>query len=287
MKQLRLGLVGAENSHSLRIAEMCNVHQVVPMRVTTLWGETRELAKNCAEKGKIPKVVVDWRKMAGEVDGIMIDHRHGKHHASVAEYFLAQGLPVFVDKPITCDLDSARRLFQFAHKRGVPLMTFSAKPLSKDFQRYARRIRNAGEIRAFHSTGPAEIDSPYGGIYFYGIHQVDCAIEVLGTDIREVFVHRTSPADGIATLSFQGGAVASLHLLGAPEVAFRWSALAGGQHWDLADKPDPRFYAKSAKLISDFLRSGKAPFSQERMLAPIAVLDAMRTSLKTKKPVRV
>ncbi len=287
MKQMRLGMIGAENSHSLQIAAMCNIRNVVPMRVTCLWGETRELAEACAKKGEIPEILEDWRSMADKVDGVMIDHRHGKYHARVARYFLEKGLPTFVDKPMTCDSGEAQDLFDLAERRGAPLMTFSAKPLSKGFQRYVGRLRKAGPIRAFHSTGPAELNSPYGGIFFYGIHQVDCAIEVMGTDVREVSVHRLSPADGVATLVFQGGGVATLHLLSGVGVGFRWSALAEGRFWDLADKEDPLFYAKSAKLIHRFLCTGRPPFSRERMLAPIFVLDAMRRSLKAKSSVRV
>ncbi len=88
MKQLKLGIIGAENSHSLRIAEMCNIKNVVPMRVTHLWGETDDLANACATKGKVPEIVSNWRNLAGAVDGIMIDHRQGKYHRRGAKYFI-------------------------------------------------------------------------------------------------------------------------------------------------------------------------------------------------------
>lgn len=266
---------------------MCNLRKLVPVRVVSLWGETPELARSCADGGQIPQVVSDWRKMAGGVDAVMIDHRHGRHHARVARFFLEKGIPAFVDKPMTCDLAEARDLFDLADQRGVPLMTFSAKPLSAAYQRFTRKTAAAGPVRAFHSIGPAELNSPYGGVYFYGIHQVDCAIETMGCAVRAVSVHRLSPADGAATLAFRSGAVATLHLLSGPGIAFRWTALAGGKTFELADRPDPMFYAKSARLIHQFLRDGRSPFSRERMLAPIAVLDAMRESLKSGTVVRV
>jgi len=159
-------------------------------------------------------------------------------------------------------------------------MTFSAKPLSKGFQLLLKQARQKGEIRSSRSSGPAELNSPYGGIFFYGIHQVDCVIEALGTKLREVFLHRISPTDGVAVMPFQNGAVASLHLLSGENIEFRWSALADGTYFELADKPDPLFYAKSANLIYDFLASGTSPFTRERMLAPIAALEGLQESLK-------
>lgn len=52
---LRLGIIGAENSHAAAIAKLLNVEQGVPgITVTHLWGETRAFAKAAAEAGQIP-----------------------------------------------------------------------------------------------------------------------------------------------------------------------------------------------------------------------------------------
>lgn len=284
MKAVRLGIVGAESSHSYILAQICNAGRQVPMRVTHLWGETEALARASAAKGGIPHIVRNWRKMAGEVDGIMIDHRHGKHHAPVARYFLEQGIPVFVDKPITCDLGEAKELFRLAERHGAPLATFSVKPLAERFRRYVRRLHQAGLVRAFHSSGPAELDSPYGGIFFYGIHQVECVLEVLGARVQSAFLQRIEKSEGLATMTFDN-AFATLNFL--PRKAFHWTAVGDRAVLALADDGDPQIFVRGARLIYDLVREGKAPFSRERMLAPIAVLEAMQTSLGSGKPVRV
>lgn len=280
---VRLGIIGAENSHSFKIAEMCNIRKKAPMRVTHIWGETPAFAKTAAEKGAIPDIIKNWKKLAGQVDGVMIDHRHGKYHAPAARYFLERGVPTFVDKPITCDLKEARALFKLAEKHRTPLITFSSKPLAKAYQAFTKKLKKQGDLYALNSNGPAQLNSPHGGIYFYGIHQVDCAIELLGTDVKTAFLQATGPADGVAVLTFRSGAFATLNLI-SKGVGFRWSAVnAKGVH-DLADEPDPAGYATSAKLIANLIAKGAVPFSKERMLAPIAVLEALKKSMRTKKP---
>jgi len=66
--------------------------------------------------------------MEGQVDGVMIDHRHGDLHEEPARYFLSLGLPVFVDKPMTCRLSTARELLLLAESHKAPLLTFGSKP---------------------------------------------------------------------------------------------------------------------------------------------------------------
>jgi hypothetical protein len=278
---VRLGIIGSENSHALRIAEICNLKGLVPMQVTHLWGETTELRAETASAGSIPNQVEDWRAMESQVDGVMIDHRHGNLHEEPARHFLSLGMPVFADKPITCCLDTARGLLRFAQSHKAPLLTFSSKPLQTRFQSFASEIRAGGGARALHSCGPCDIESIYGGVFFYGIHQVDAAVEVLGTEAESVACH-VSGRNAVAVILFSGGRSATLQLILDGNPNFHWTAhLDDGKTLCQPDESDALPYLKSAALICDLLAHGKVPFSAERMLAPIAILEAMQRSLKS------
>jgi hypothetical protein len=123
---VRLGIIGAENSHSYHIGKICNLDKSVPMTVPLIWGETDEFAKVAMEKGGIPAVVKDWREMLGRVDGVMIDHRHPAPHVEPARFFIERGVPVFVDKPFTYRLRDAKRLLDMAAKKRVPVTTIKS-----------------------------------------------------------------------------------------------------------------------------------------------------------------
>jgi predicted dehydrogenase len=278
---VRLGIIGSENSHALRIAEMCNVAEHVPMRVTHLWGEAPESRDSTARKGKIPNVLEDWRAMEGQVDGVMIDHRHGDFHEEPARHFLSLGLPVFVDKPMTCRLETSLGLVRLAEQHKAPLLTFSSKPLHAAFQSFAGQIREAGGARALHSCGPANIRSIHGGVFFYGIHQVDAAVEVFGTDAEAVACH-PSGKNAAAVILFSGGRSATIQLLEDGSPGFHWTAhLDDGRTLAQPDKSDELPYLKSAQLVCDLLENGTVPFSAARMLAPVAILEAMAKSLES------
>jgi len=71
---MRIGIVGAENSHCAHIAKSLNVRKSLPgCEVTHVWGETPEFAAKAAEEGNIPNIVDDPTDMIGHIDGAMFD----------------------------------------------------------------------------------------------------------------------------------------------------------------------------------------------------------------------
>lgn len=282
---IKLGIVGAENSHSHRIGEICNVLKKVPMRVTHLWGETEAFAKASAEKGGIPTIVSDWRDMAGVIDGVMIDHRDGRHHFEVAKFFVERRIPVFVDKPLTTSLAEAKTLLTLAARKKTPICSFSAIPLQASFRKFIKELGNAGSIQCVNASGPVDLDSPYGGIFFYGIHQVDALVELMGTEAHTAFLQRNGK-NGIATILFSEGRLATFNCLAQGGV-FHWRASTEQGTFVLPNEYDANIYLGSARMILRFLREGSSPWSRQRLLAPIAILEALQASLVSGQPERV
>ena len=282
---IRLGIVGAENSHSYSIGRICNVEKAVPMCVAAIWGETAEFAKSAAEKGAIPKIVQDWRELLGQVDAVMVDHRHAKYHFEPAEFFIRNGVPTFVDKPMTFTADEARLLLDLADSKNTPVTTFSSIPLQSAFQAFKAELAKEGALRVLNSTGPADIKSPYGGIFFYGIHQVDAMVELMGTEAESVTVERRD-ANAIVIVRYSGNRWATINCI-VPPTAFHWMACTEKQTLVHANVSDSNPYMSSARLILSLVEEKKSRFGRERMLAPVAILEAMETSLQSGKTVRV
>ena len=283
---LKLGIVGAENSHSYQVGKLCNIEKAVPLRVPVIWGETMKFAKTAAEIGSIPNIVKDYREMLGQVDGVMIDHRHPAPHFEVAKFFVENKMPVFVDKPFCYRLRQARALLDLARKKRVAITTFSAIPVQNAFQAFKKKLLKSGTVRALNTSGPADLKSKYGGIFFYGIHQVDSIIELLGTDVKNCFVQRNG-LNGVATIMYTNGAVATMNCIKEGGGGFHWRACTDKGVLIQDGTRDPKPYMRTINIIHKLLKTRKNPFPRERMLATIAVLEAMEKSLKIGKPVKV
>jgi len=282
----KLGIVGAENSHCAAIANICNVQKKVAARTVCVWGETKKYAEAAAESGQIPTIVKDWRDMLGQVDGVMMDHRHPEPHYEVAKFFLSNKVPCFVDKPFTYRLRHAKELCDIAKKKRTPMTSFSIIPMQKNYQEFCKATKKLGKLTHLVTSGPVDLKTKYGGIFFYGIHQVDAVVELLGTDVERVNV--TKHGDhGTATVQYRNGPIVTINLIKGYTGGFHWTAIGEKGSLDWKHVSDASPYLTGVKTFLKVFKTGAQPFSRERMLAPIATLEAMEKSIKLKKPVRV
>ena len=160
----------------------------------------------------------------------------------------------------------------------------STIPLLKSFGAFRRQVTKAGEVRAVASYGPADVESPYGGIFFYAIHQVDCLLTLVGRDVTAVCVNRVKGSgDAVASLFWTSGVIGSMHCMLGRSTGFQVSVATSGGNLasDLAG--DARPYLTGAKLFCKMFKTGVQPIDHKEILARIAVLEALNKSVKTGK----
>lgn len=283
---LKFGIIGAENSHCTAIAKLCNVDKKLTARVNCVWGETKKAAKQAAENGAIENVASDWRDMLGQVDGVMIDHRHAKFHYEPAKFFLENKVPTFVDKPFTFTLREGKALCRLAKQKRTALTSFSVIPQEQAFQAFKKQCKKAGTIANLSTSGPVDLKSKYGGVFFYGIHQVDAIVELLGTDPDRVHIQPNAKG-GAAVITFKSGATATMQMVNNGNWKFHFTAVTDKDVIPYEHQRDDALYLGGAKLFTKMFRSGKTPFTPDRLLAPVAILEAMSKSIKQRKPVKV
>ena len=276
---LEFGIIGSENSHCANIARLCNIDQQAEARVTHVWGETPEFAKKAAEAGAIPTIVEDWKEMLGKVKGVMIDHRHAMPHFEVAKFFITNGVPCFVDKPFTFTLEQAKVLSDLAKEKNVPITSMSIIPLQQNFLENMKKVREMGQLANVITAGPVDLKSPYGGIFFYGIHQVDAVMDLVGTQIEqvEVIAHGTG---GAAILQAANGVTITMNFFNSGHFGFHFAAVTDKGYHAWSHAMDEKPFLAGSKFFIEMFRTGKEPFAHERFLAPIAVLEAMAQSLQ-------
>lgn len=284
---MNIGIIGSENSHCAMVAKVLNIQKTVrSCCVTHVWGETRAFARKAAEAGQIPTIVRRPADMLGQVDGVMIDHRDGKYHLSAARPFVTARVPVFVDKPMSTSLAEAKRFLAFRRRRRSPVCTMSSIPYHKDMPAIARQLRKLGRLRLLRISGPGDFRSPWGGIWFYGIHQVELMVHLLGTGAQKAAM-TTNGTDATAVVAYPDGLTVTMSFLVNAPYLFRIHAVGHEGALELGLPHDPDTLIATTRIFTKMFRTRKEPFSNERMLAPLAVLEAMAKSLKTKREVKV
>jgi predicted dehydrogenase len=138
-KNIRIGIIGAENSHTIGFGNLFNTEKKFPgMEVKYVWGETDEFAKNAMQRGNIPQQVKDPNEMLGKIDALIVDHRHAKYHLEPAVPFIKEKIPTFIDKPFCYRAAEGQEFLQLAKKMGTPVTSYSSIAQSDATFRFKR-----------------------------------------------------------------------------------------------------------------------------------------------------
>jgi predicted dehydrogenase len=285
-KPVRIGIIGAENSHTIGYGKIFNQQRKFPgVEVKYVWGETEEFAKIAMDKGTIPMMVKDPIEMLGKIDALIVDHRHAKYHLSAAEPFVKAGIPTFIDKPFCYRVAEGEEFLEMARKRGTPISSFSSEAHKAGTFDIKNQVESLGEISHVIMSGPADLESPYGGVFFYGIHMVQPLMYIFGDDIRRVRITR-SGKNTSATLLFGNQMMATLIF---KSLSYGWRIFAETKEGTIElksriEEADPGKYYSD---IVDMFRTGKEPLSHQSILKTVAVLEALEKSGNTEEWVNV
>lgn len=180
----RVGFIGTENSHTDHFIRFLNVEQRFPdFRAVALAGGDNERNQALARAGGIDLVVDEPDELLDRVDVAVITTRDGARHREQAEPLLRAGIPVLVDKPLATTVADARAMIDAANAGGAVLESGSALRFVPQIAELGEDRDNLGDLRRIDVIGPADPDSEYSGLFFYGIHQVEAAFELLGNPV--------------------------------------------------------------------------------------------------------
>lgn len=262
---MRIGIIGTENSHVDHIIEHLR-HG--PDRVVAISGGPSERNESLRAKGSLERVVDAPEELLGLVDAVVVADRHGDLHRAHAVPFLREGLPVFVDKPLACTVEDAEAIVAEALAHNAPLTSFSALRWIPNTEALAAE----GPARRVVTSGPVDPASPYGGIFFYGIHPVDVALRLAPGPIRSVGVSQL--ADRISVQAEVGDTEVEIDLM-LGEAPFTGSRGAEVRTLHL----DEHYFVPGLEAFLAMATTGKQPIDHDDLLRPVHLLNAVAKAI--------
>ena len=279
---MRIGIIGAENSHTAAIATLINVEKLIKgFSVDCVWGETLEFAKKAAAAGQIPNIVDRPADMLGKIDALIVDHRHPKFHLAAARPFVKAGIPTFIDKPFCYRVDKGREFLAMARELGTPVTTGSAVIEQRIFKRFKKKLAASGDWLAGTTWGPCDTRSPYGGIFFYGIHQVSMILDAFGYDLRAVQYSGT-PAFGTMQCIYPGGRIVTMNCIKTGSCGFAAAVQCTDGMVNDRIVFDAKMYLPGVKVVTRMFKTGVEPMPHDHILRTVEVLAAMARSIRSK-----
>ncbi|SDS50869.1 Gfo/Idh/MocA family protein [Jiangella sp. DSM 45060] len=288
----RIGFIGTENSHTDHFLRFLNSEQRHPgFRAVALAGGSTARNETLRAQGGIEQLVDDAADLVQLVDAAIISTRDGARHREQAEPLLAAGLPVLVDKPFATTVDDAVAMLDAAEKTSAVLVSCSALrfvPQLPDLVDEAGR----GALRQLSIVGPGDPDSEYSGLFFYGIHHVEAALEILGNPVVEPgSVAASVTRDGdttVALLRIAGVAVVLTFVVPDDDHRVPFHATATGVDGVVARELtlDRDYNAPALTRFVTAVETGRTQSGREQLLSPVVVMSAIVEALenRTERP---
>ena len=194
--EIRIGIIGSQSMHAWAFAQACNEpcqngnYRFSNTKVTAVYGvdDTPEHLQATMEKGRIPYAASSLEELMEHCNAFMILQRRGEEHMAFAEKLIEKGYPVFIDKPVCCSQTDIQKLEQLAKRYDAVICGGSGFKYNRQILALKAQIDSGalGQIIGGCITYSADIDSPYGGIFFYLPHAAEVMLELFGLDWRSL-----------------------------------------------------------------------------------------------------
>jgi len=285
----RIAFLGVENSHANTfIGYIKNDPAYSDIEIAGVYSDEPEASEKLKEKYGV-KILDSYDSEVGRVDGIVVTARHGDNHYKYAKPYIASGVPMFIDKPVTISEDEAVTFMKELRAAGVKVSGGSSLrhdrlvcELKKEAEADVDGKTTFGVVRA-----PVQMNSVYGGFFFYSQHLVETVTEIFGRYPEAVTAIRNG--DNVTvTFEYPDYTVVG-HFGEGSGVYYAARHTATAAHGDiLARDGMNNWFSGEFKEYVAILRGESDGRDYTEFIAPVFILAAIDRSIKSGKrePVR-
>src|SRR5690606_17073704 len=133
--------------------------------VTHIWTQNAEESHKIAKSAKIPYIVDKMEDMIGYIDAVLLARDDAENHLELSKSFLQAGIPIFIDKPLAFDLETAREILNQQTFEGQ-IFTCSSLRYSNDLLLSKEQAKLLGDISFIEAKVPKSWEK-------YAIHVIE------------------------------------------------------------------------------------------------------------------
>ena len=279
----RIAILGCENSHANTflnyvIGTKDAQRKYTDIEVVGVFSEDKAAMEKLHELYGV-STAESYDAFVGKVDGVIITARHGDNHYKYAVPYLALGIPMFIDKPITVSEEDALSLRDAMIKNKVRVSGGSVCKYPGLIRELAKTVKegSAGRVYGGMLRAPVNLDNPYGGFFFYSQHLVEAMCTVFGYYPESVKAYVN---DGVITCNVRYESY-DVTLVFASEnyvyaAGINCEKLVRYESYELDGCFEEEFAA-----FYNVLAGGAGEESYDDFIAPVFILNAIDRSIKS------
>lgn len=190
----RVAILGCENSHANAFLKAVIKDKIVDdIEFVGVYSDEPELVGWIPEEYGVP-LADSYDAFVGKVDGVIITARHGDNHYKFAKPYLESGIPMFIDKPITCSEEDAKNFMKDLKTYKVRVCGGSVCAITDHVQKLKKAVEEGeyGKVLGGYLRAPLHTNPQYGGFYFYSQHLAQVMTEIFGYHPKSVQAFRNN-----------------------------------------------------------------------------------------------
>ena len=152
----KIAILGCENSHAEAFLKIIQ-QEYTDIQVMGIHSEYPDAAEKLQEKFGVP-VMASSDALVGQVDGLIVNARHGARHYPLAKPYLDDGIPMFIDKPTTNSEEDARAFAAELSKRNIQVCGGSVLKFAKNIQELKELVKSGEKGQAMGGFFRAPIE---------------------------------------------------------------------------------------------------------------------------------
>ena len=208
-------------------------------KVTHVWTQNLDESIKISNASRIDNVVDNYEDMINDVDAIIIARDDYKSHIKIAKSFLEAGKYVFIDKPLSLDMNDLIYFKPFLESG--QLASCSGIKYAPELDKIRRDINEFGKIKLIRGTTVKSWEK-------YAIHMLDGIFSVVPLNVKSVQYNNSNHES--FTLYNYDGSIIQIDALGSSEPILRIEFFSDIKYYR-ADTLDA--FLSFKRLLSNFI----------------------------------
>ncbi len=288
---LRAGIVGCDTSHVIAFTKLINdPNAPAPLdaiEITAAYpGGSSDIPKESSSRvaGFVKqlkemgiKIVDSPEEVAAQSDVILLESVDGRPHLKQFQA-IAQGKPVFIDKPAADSLANLLSIYRIADETHTPVYTSSSLRFGGDVQAAAKAAaekdpKKLGGLLGVETQSPMSTEEHHPDLFWYGIHGVEPLYTIMGKGCETV-ARTDSPLSTVVVGKWKDGRIGSYRGL---KNGYNYSFSAYGTK-KVIQSAGFEGYKPAVVAMCEFFKTGKPPVPREESIEIYAFMEAADAS---------
>lgn len=282
----KVAILGCENSHANIFLNAVLVDKLVDdVEFVGVYSDYKDAAQQLSEKYGV-YAAESYDEFVGKVDGIVITARHGDAHYKFAKPYIESGIPMFIDKPITCTEEDAKAFMAELQANGNRVCGGSVCALTDHVQALKKAVKEEtyGPVYGGFVRAPLNIEEEYGGFFFYSMHLVHVMTEIFGSFPKSAYLAKNGGENDVYTgyVTYDDKTV-SIQYKNLCYASVYYAGISCEKKYVGDEYGFDGCFEKEFMEFYDLLKGGEMKETYEQFFAPVYILNALYNSLQSGK----